>query len=151
MAFLLFAKLQFFMFLCKSFQKRFKSYKCMKLHNFLLSLSLLFCLSLALPAQVRAQTSSFEILAKGASKDKYVAIKGEEIKPDEKYAYMFSNLSRYRVLVKSKDASTKVLIKILDKEQKEVATNFFKKKYHSEMNFKCGKTGMYYVVFQEVK
>jgi hypothetical protein len=121
----------------------------MKLAKFLLMIP--FCLFAPIFVKAQAQYSSFEILSKGVSKDKYVAIKGEEIKANERYAYMFSNLSRYRVVVRPKDANTKVLIKILDKDKNEIVTNFHKKKYLSEINFKCGKTGMYYVLFEEIK
>ncbi len=106
-----------------------------------------FCLLVATATQAQ---SSFEILAKGVSKDKYVAIKGEEIAAGERYAYMFSNLSRYRLIVKSGKTNGKVLVKIVDADKKEVATNLLGKKYHNELNFKCGKTGMYYVVFEEI-
>ena len=118
----------------------------MKTTTFLLALGF----SLLIATTSKAQ-SSFEILSKGASDAKYVAIKGEEIKSKERYVYTFSNLSRYRILVKHENASSKMLVKILDKDEKEIASNFHKKKYHKEINFKCGKTGMYYVVFQEVK
>jgi len=117
----------------------------MKKNHFLLLCG--FFLLFATTAQAQ---STFEIFVIGALKDKYVAIKGEEIQSKERYAYMFSNSSRYRVLVKSTNPKTKILIKILDKDEKEVATSLYKKKYHSEINFKCGKTGMYYVIFKEI-
>lgn len=146
-----FAILNNFMFLCKSIRKRFKSYKCMKFTHILLACAGFLFVMFATASTASAQNSSFEILAQGAKKDKFVAIKGEEIKPNETYAYMFSNLSRYKVLVRAKDSDTQVHIKILDKDKKEIFSNHHKKKYLHDMTFKCGKTGMYYVVFQEIK
>ena len=124
----------------------------MKINYLLLACGCYLFFAFATASKTYAQKSSFEILSQGAKKNKFVAIKGEEIKPNETYTYMFSNLSRYRILVNPKDATTKVLIKILDKDKKEVITNLsHKKKYLNDLNFKCGKTGMYYVTFQEIK
>lgn len=125
----------------------------MKIINAILAYGFCLFLTISLASQASAQTpaSSFEILAQGAKKDKFIAIKGEEIKPNETYAYMFSNLSRYRVLVRTKDANTKIHIQIMDKDKKTVFTNHHKKKYLNDMAFKCGKTGMYYVVFKEIQ
>lgn len=123
----------------------------MKINNLLLACGICFFFIFATASQANAQTSSFEILAQGAKKNKFVPIKGEEIKPNETYSYMFSNLSRYRILVKPKDATTKVHIKVLDKDKKEIVNNYHKKKYLHDLTFKCGKTGTYHVTFQEVK
>jgi hypothetical protein len=96
--------------------------------------------------------ASFEIKAKGAKDKHYVAIKGEEITPNQKYFYMFSQLTRYQILVQ-KDPKTKkeVLLRILDEKDKEIASNYNskKKKYYNHINFKCGKTQKYTVMFEE--
>jgi hypothetical protein len=114
-------------------------------------LVLAFWLTGSLEAEVQAQ-ASFEILAKGASNRHYIAIKGEEITPNEKYFYMFSQLTRYHIVLKKDPAKKAELhLKILDEEGKEVVSNYNakKKRYFHQIHYKCGKTQRYTVIFEE--
>ena len=111
-----------------------------------LSLLLFF----AVFAQQALAQSSFEIFSQGVKKGHYVPIKGEEIKPNTEYSYIFSSQTSYLIKVTGVKTNRKMSIKILDENKKEVISNFNKKKYHTNISYKCPKAGKYYIVFSEI-
>ncbi|MCU0445499.1 MAG: hypothetical protein MUE85_11325 [Microscillaceae bacterium] len=97
---------------------------------------------------IQAQTS-FEIKSKGASKEQYVPIKGYEITGAKEYTYIFSEQSTYHI--KIEDANNKpVLLKIYNKDKKEIFSNFKNQKYYDEISFECPRTEMYYLKVEPV-
>jgi hypothetical protein len=94
---------------------------------------------------------SFEVQAKGANDKHFVAIKGDKIEGQNKFSYMFSNLSVYKFHLKHTKKQS-YMIKILDENENEIATNYDdkKKRYTKNMIFKCPKTARYYVKLEAV-
>lgn len=102
--------------------------------------------------KIHAQ-ASFELQSRGADEQSYVTLKGFQINENEKYPYMFSNLGFYRILIKNAAQNdNQISIKIYDKDEREVASNFDPqtRKYVHNFAFSCGKTGVYYVKFDDV-
>jgi hypothetical protein len=104
--------------------------------------------------QTQAQTA-YELLVKGAKDKHYVAIKGGEIEANKKVFYIFSSLTRYQFKLVGNDGKP-ISMKVYrtyneeDKKDKEVASNFNAgaKTYNGSIEFKCGETGRYYIVFE---
>ncbi|MDX2302100.1 MAG: hypothetical protein NW226_04835 [Microscillaceae bacterium] len=117
----------------------------------LLVITCLF-LSLFWAYSSQAQTS-FVLQSKGVEDDHFVTIKGDDIRPNEKHVYMFSNLGYYRIKIKHPHKeSNHVVVRILDQNNKEIASNYNPdtKTYNHHFDFKCGRTGMYYLAFEEM-
>ena len=101
----------------------------------------------------QAQKLSFVLQSKGIKDHHFVTIKGDEIKANEKHFYMFSNMGYYRIKIKHPHKeSNQVILKIFNQDDKEIASNYNpdSKKYNHHMEFKLGKTGMYYLKFEEL-
>ncbi|GAB4407577.1 MAG: hypothetical protein OHK0053_34220 [Microscillaceae bacterium] len=112
----------------------------------------LFLGALLLSQTLRAQVS-FELKSKGYQASNYVTIKGYEIDTEEKYPYMFSQLGSYIIELKNLDqAPAPVVIRIF-KDDREVANNYNPKtkQYTKALAFECGKTGLYYLSFENAK
>ncbi|MCU0445500.1 MAG: hypothetical protein MUE85_11330 [Microscillaceae bacterium] len=102
--------------------------------------------------QVQAQDASFELQSRGAEQKHFVSIKGEPIQDGQKYPYIFSNLSQYKIKIRPPRNQT-VIMKILDKDGKQVAMNLNprSRKYIHTIIYNCRETGMYYLMFEIVK
>jgi hypothetical protein len=109
----------------------------------------LFFLSIG---KLAAQEATFELQSRGAEEKHFLSIKGETIKSGEKFPYIFSNLSQYKIKIRPPRNQT-VIMKILDKDSKQVASNLNprSRKYLNTILYRCGETGMYYLVFEIVK
>jgi hypothetical protein len=97
---------------------------------------------------VQAQTS-LEIELKSANEEKFIAFKGYEGTGAKEYTYIFSQQNTYRI--KIEDADNKpVLLKIYNKDKKEVFSNYQNQKYYGVISFECPKTEIYYVKVEPV-
>ncbi len=112
-------------------------------------LSIFFVVSLAFYQQTQAQY--LEIQSKGAEKDHYVSIKSHKISLDEKYPYMFSQLSEYKITIKDDKETALYQMVIYDQAGKELITNYDPKhkKYVHKIFFKCPETKTYYMKFEK--
>lgn len=109
-------------------------------------------LGLVCISNVKAQAqNSFELQVQGAKPGNYVTLKGYDIHPGKKYPYIFSNLSAYKI--KIKHGHHHVGVRVLDKNNEEVASNFNPNthKYNKVLAFTCGETGTYYIQFENIK
>jgi hypothetical protein len=102
--------------------------------------------------KLQAQEATFELQSRGAEEKHFLSIKGGPIKSGDKIPYMFSNLSQYKIKIRPPRNQT-VILKVLDKDSKEVASNLNprSRKYLNTILYRCGETGMYYLVFEIVK
>lgn len=111
--------------------------------------SLLVCCFLLVTQNLSAQEASFEIQSKGADSKHFIPIKGDKLEGQNKFSYMFSSMSVYKI--KIKNSKKEVMIRILDEKENELANNFDEKskKYKHKLDFKCQKTARYYVQLEE--
>lgn len=85
--------------------------------------------------------------------DEFVFIKSfnVEVKKDgdkSTYSYVFSRGNEYRIVLSGESASgKKMIINLLDRDKKLIASNFLKtgKKFYPTVNYICSATGVYYV------
>ncbi len=113
---------------------------------------ILFFLALSASTPSRAQ-ASFLLQSKNNITQEYRTLKGYSISEQKKYAYMFSNFSVYRIRIENTAQETnQIQVLILDRNNKEVATNFDPKTktFNHEFAFKFGKTDLYYVQFNDL-
>ncbi len=111
--------------------------------------SLLFGCLFLINQKTFAQDAAFEVQSRGATNKHFMPIKGDKIDGVNKFSYMFSSLSVYKI--KIKHTKKQVIIKILDENENELANNFDQKskKYKNKLDFRCTKTARYYVQLEE--
>jgi len=87
-----------------------------------------------------------------ASLDDYVFIKAFPIETSKtadkaEYSYVLSRGINYRIVVCDGDEEKKMVVNLLDRNKKLIATNYLKsnKKFYSTLNYVCSATGVYYV------
>lgn len=111
--------------------------------------SLFFGCFLFLTQNLSAQDASFEVQSKGANNKHFIPIKGDKIEGQNKFSYMFSSMSVYKIKIKHN--KKQIMIKILDEKENELANNFDgkSKKYKNQLDFKCQNTARYYIQIEE--
>ncbi len=85
--------------------------------------------------------------------DEFVFIKSFNIdvkKDGDKstYSYVFSRGNEYRIVLSDQNSTgKKMIINLLDRDKKLIASNFLKsgKKFYPTVNYICSATGVYYI------
>ena len=104
-------------------------------------------------ASVFAQCNTDALMAKYApTLDDFMFVKSfnVEVKKDgekSNYSYVFSRGAEYKLVLSDANNGKKMIINLLDRDKKLIATNFIKssKKYYPAINYMCNATGVYYV------
>lgn len=111
----------------------------------------LLAITLSFANHLQAQTS-IQLKVIGPQSSFEVPLKGVDLAEKQQFSYIFSQNSKYHLKI-DRPQNKPVLVKLLDENKNEIATNYVanKDKYFDNLEFNCPRTAIYYVTFQSIE